>query len=169
MEIKSSSPFSPEPRPFVELVQRFIRLRPSLILPEPAVRFKQQVIESLQSSQMGGAEDYHFVIRTLLLLAQCQQPPTMGELSANLNIPFSSATRIIDWLVQGHFVERLSDPSDRRIVRVHMTATGQQLYQAFLDHIEQRIAHLLVNFSAEEQADLLRLLKKLLDSLLEDQ
>jgi ABC-2 type transport system ATP-binding protein len=28
----------------------------------------------------------------------------MGELSADPNIPFSTATRIIDWLVQGHFV-----------------------------------------------------------------
>lgn len=168
MEINSDSSTAPTPRQFMDLLQRFIRLRPNLILPDHVVRFKQQVIESLKDSKMGGVEDYHFIIHIFILLAYRQTPPTMGELSADLNTPFSTATRIVDWLVQGHFVERFSDHADRRIVRVRMTETGQQFYQTFLDDNEQRVAQLLKNFSSDEKLQLLQLMNKLLDSLLAD-
>ncbi len=78
----------------------------------------------------------------------------------------SSATRIVDWLVNASCVERVDDPHDRRVVRVRMTEKGQQLYERGLDFNKQRIAQLLGNFTLDEQAQLLRLMTKLLDSLL---
>ena len=152
---------------FFELVQRFIHLRPKLVLPEHVARFKQQ----MQNLKIGGAtnqEDRAFVFRIFIILERSGTPPTMGELSAELGIPFSSATRIVDGLVNGYFIERIPDESDRRIVRVQMTTTGREIYQAAMEFNKQRIAHMLGKFTLEEQTQLLYLMNKLFDSLIEE-
>jgi DNA-binding MarR family transcriptional regulator len=90
----------------------------------------------------------------------------MGELGAELGVALSSVTRIVDWLSDAGCVERIDDPHDRRIVRVRMTDHGRQLYQVGVNHYKERIAGLLRDFSGDEQAELLRLMTKLLDSML---
>jgi DNA-binding MarR family transcriptional regulator len=152
---------------FMDLLQRFVCLRVDLMLPEHLMRFKQQIEDSRGSA--GSVEDYTFLFRIFTLLAQSATPPTMSELSAYLKLPFSSTTRLIDWLVRASFVERIPDPHDRRVVRVHMTSSGEQLYQIGMDYNKQQIARLLKDFSATEQAQLLRLMDKLLDALGADQ
>jgi len=150
---------------FMQLLQRFMGLRIDLMLPEHVVRFKQQLENSRGS--MGSGEDHTFLFRIFTLLAapQSAAPPTMSELSAHLNLPFSSTTRLIDWLVRADFVERLPDVHDRRVVRVHMTSSGEQLYQIGMDYNKQQIARLLKDFSVTEQTQLLRLMNKLLDAI----
>jgi DNA-binding MarR family transcriptional regulator len=152
---------------FFELVQRFIHLRPKLVLPENVARFRQQ----MQDLKIGGAsnqEDRAFVFRIFIILERSGTPPTMGELSTELGIPLSSATRIMDGLVSGNFIERIPDESDRRVVRVQMTGTGREIYQAAMEFNKERIAHLLSKFTLEEQTQLLYLMNKLFDSLLEE-
>ena len=109
---------------YMDLLQRFVGLRVDLMLPEHMVHFKQQIENSRSSA--GSVEDYTFLFRIFTLLAQSETPPTMSELSAYLNLPFSSTTRLIDWLVRADFVERIPDARDRRVVRVHMTSSGEQ-------------------------------------------
>jgi DNA-binding MarR family transcriptional regulator len=149
---------------YMELLQRFMGLRIDLMLPEHMLRFKQQMENSRGTAS--SMEDYTFLFRIFTLLAapRSDTPPTMSELSTHLNLPFSSTTRLIDWLERAQFVERIHDVNDRRVVRVHMTATGEQLYQIGMDHNKQQIARLLKDFSATEQAQLLRLMNKLLDA-----
>ena len=89
----------------------------------------------------------------------------MGELSSDLNIPLSTATRIVDWLVRANFVERIHDSHDRRVVRVQMTANGEELYQISMEYNRQQIARLLSNFTPEEQVQMLRLMTKLVNVL----
>ena len=45
----------------------------------------------------------------------------MGELSNALSLPFSTATRMVDYLVARGYIQRLSDTTDRRVVRVALT------------------------------------------------
>lgn len=146
---------------YVDLVQRVVNLRVDFLLPEHLVRFKQQM-EAARGSA-GSWEDYTFLFRILTILAQSETPPTMRALSTRLNLPFSSATRIVDWLVRAQLVERSPDPRDRRMIHVQLTPAGQQLYQISMDYHKQQIAQVLSSFSATEQAQLLRLLNKLFD------
>jgi len=150
---------------FIELIQNFIRLRPNFVMPEHVVRFKQQM-EKLRGS--GNSEDHTFLVRVFIILAHSETPLTMGELSAELKIPLSSATRIVDWLVRGNFLERMYDPKDRRVVLVKMTKSGEQFFQTAMDYNKKRIAHLIDNFSTEEQDQLLHLMSKLLSKLQEE-
>lgn len=151
---------------FVDLLQNFIRIRPRLIVPEHIAKFKQK-IEILRSNGTGIPQDRIFLPRIFIILAHRENPPTMGELSTELDIPMSSTTRIVDWLVRADFVERCQDAHDRRIVRVCMTENALEFIQASAVYIKQRIVSLLNNFSPEEQAELLRLMNKLFDSFQE--
>ena len=125
----------------------------------------------MQDLKLGGAtnqEDRAFVFRIFIILERSGTPPTMGELSTELGIPLSSATRIIDGLVSGNFIERIPDESDRRVVRVQMTTTGKEIYQTAMEFNKQRIAHLLSRFTLDEQTQLLHLMNKMFDSLMEE-
>jgi len=113
----------------------------------------------------GTPEDFPFLFRILILLARSATSLTMSELSAELNVPVSTATRIVDWLVRGDMVERVNDPNDRRVVRVGMSKSGRELYETGMTYNKQRIGKLLKDFSSDEQVQLLKLMNKLFDSL----
>jgi DNA-binding MarR family transcriptional regulator len=151
---------------FMDLVQRYIRLRPKLILPEQVAQFKKKM-ETLKGSSHN-SEDRTFIFRILMLLSRNQEPLTMSELSTELDVPMSSATRIVDGLVRGGMVERVNDPNDRRVVRVTMSQSGRELYETGMTHNKQRITRLLKDFTPEEQAQLLSLINKLFDALMNE-
>ncbi|HLO34215.1 MAG TPA: MarR family transcriptional regulator [Anaerolineales bacterium] len=151
---------------FIELIQKYISLRPKLILPEHVIEFKKKMA-SFRSSGYS-SEDHAFVFRILMLLSQNAEPITMGELSSELNVPMSTATRIVDGLVRGGMAERVNDSNDRRIVRVGMSRNGRELYETGIAYNKQRIAKLLKTFTAEEQTQLLKLMNKLFDALLDE-
>lgn len=153
---------------FMEMIQRYMNLRPKLILPEHVAQFKQKM-QALRGATAYQHGDHAFVFRILMLLSQNAEPISMSELSSQLEVPMSTATRIVDGLVQGGMAERVTDPNDRRIVRVGMTRNGRELYETGRTYSKQRIAKLLKDFTAEEQTQLLTLMNKLLDALLNEQ
>jgi DNA-binding MarR family transcriptional regulator len=165
MKVKSEEHTKLVAEQFINLMQDFIRLHPNLVMPEHIVRFKQQM-EKLRGSS--NAEDHTFLIRVFIILAQSETPLSMGELSAALRIPLSSATRIVDWLVRGKFLERTYDPKDRRVVLVKMTKVGAQFFQTAMNYNKKRMVHLMEKFSLEEQDQLLHLIGKLLNKLQEE-
>ena len=151
---------------FMELIRRYISLRPKLILPEHVIQFKKKMA-SFRSSGYS-SEDHAFVFRVLMLLSQNVEPLTMSELSSELDVPMSTATRIVDGLVRGGMAERVNDSNDRRIVRVGMSKNGRELYETGMTYNKQRITKLLKDFTIEEQTQLLKLMNKLFDALLDE-
>jgi len=151
---------------FMALMQRYISLRPTLILPEHVVQFKKKM-EAFRGSG-SNSEDHAFVFRILMLLSQNAEPLTMGELSSELNVPMSTATRIVDGLVRAEMAERVNDSNDRRIVRVGMSQNGRELYETGIAYNKQRVAKLLKSFTAEEQSQLLNLMNKLFEALMNE-
>ncbi len=151
---------------FMDLIQRYMTLRPRLIPPKDVLRFKEMMRSFKGSDDKAG--DHEFVFRILMLLSENQDPLTMSELSSELNVPMSTATRIVDELVQRGMVERVNDLKDRRVVRVGMSPNGRKLYETGRAYSKQRIANLLKDFSPEEQTQLVILMNKLLDALLNE-
>ena len=86
---------------------------------------------------------------------------TMGELSKSIAAPMSSTTRMVNWLVDNGYAARLSDPDDRRIVRVTLTEEGRKLYEYIEDHIVQRVRETLQMLTQEEQSVVLAVFDKL--------
>ena len=92
---------------------------------------------------------------------------TMSELSNALSVPMSTATRMVDWLVNNGYVERLPDPEDRRVVRVALTATGKEFHRVIDGHVRQRIKQIFSSLSDEERITLLTLIGKVVFALRE--
>lgn len=151
---------------FLEIIQRYMSLRPKLIPPKDVLRFKE-TMKSFKGSEYK-AGDHEFVFRILMLLSNNANPLTMSELSTELNVPLSTATRIVDGLVKRDMVERVQDRKDRRVVRVKMSRNGRKLYETGTAYTKQRITKLLKDFSAEEQTQLMSLMNKLLDAMMNE-
>jgi len=62
-----------------------------------------------------------------LFMVRRMQPCKMSELSEHSHVSTSSLTIMLNKLVEDGFVERLSDPADRRVVRVRLTPPGEAL------------------------------------------
>lgn len=92
---------------------------------------------------------------------------TMGELSNALSVPLSTATRIVDWLVDNGYAQRLSDQEDRRIVRVALTDAGREMHTIIDSYIRQRVQQILSCLTFEERATLLTLVGKVVATLKE--
>ena len=141
---------------FMDLIQRYMTLRPRLIPPKDVLRFKETMKSFKGSDYKTG--DHEFVFRILMLLSENPGTLTMSELSTELSVPLSTATRIVDGLVQREMMERVQDPKDRRVVRVGMSKNGRKLYETGREYSKQRITRLLKDFSAEEQMQLVSLM-----------
>jgi DNA-binding MarR family transcriptional regulator len=92
---------------------------------------------------------------------------TMGELSNALSVPLSTATRIVDWLVDNGYAKRLPDQEDRRIVRVALTDIGREMHTIIDSYIRQRVQQILSCLTFEERATLLTLVGKVVSTLKE--
>jgi DNA-binding MarR family transcriptional regulator len=91
---------------------------------------------------------------------------TMGELSTALSVPFSKATRIVNWLVDNEYVKRLPDSDDRRLVRVALTEKGQYLHRAISTYMRERVQDLLTSsLTTEENIILFTLINKVAATL----
>jgi len=90
---------------------------------------------------------------------------TMSEFSTALSVPLSTATRIVDWLVDNGYVQRLHDMDDRRVVRIELTNTGKELYREVDRYIRERVLKILEGLTPEETSILLTLMSKVVTGL----
>ncbi len=58
---------------------------------------------------------------------------TMTELANLAGMPKQQMSKIVDRLVDGGFAERLSDPGDRRVIRLRPTERADEYVQQFLE------------------------------------
>lgn len=154
---------------FLGLVRQAIRLKHRFraVLPEEMATARARIQAALPQSAFAEAADYDLLYQLAVLLASDDSPMTMSELAQAAEVPLSTATRLVDMLVEHGYAERLSDPNDRRVVRVRLTSAGSELYRTIDQLIQRRIALILRRFSDEECETLLQLLHKAVDGLIE--
>ncbi len=114
-----------------------------------------------------GENQFMIFYRLAFALSGKAAPLTMSELGDALALPMSTATRLVDWLVESGYAERRTDPQDRRVVRVALTKNGQELYETLNRFIAQHLAELLRRFTAKERATLIALMSRVIDILQE--
>jgi DNA-binding MarR family transcriptional regulator len=86
---------------------------------------------------------------------------TMGELAGCLEAAsLSSATQMADRLVKLGLVERMSDPGDRRLVRVALSARGRDLLRRREAAWREGMGKALEALTDDECATLVRLLER---------
>ena len=86
---------------------------------------------------------------------------TMSELAQKIRLTVSSATLIVDRLVERGLVSRHRSLEDRRVVRVGLTAEGAGLYHVVAETILGLGRAMLVALDEREQDQLLSLFRKI--------
>ncbi len=100
-------------------------------------------------------------VSALLVLLQ-NENMTMGELSSQIYMTESAATRLIDKLVNMNLVKRRGDDKDRRIVRVSLTSYGKQLAHLVYQRRTLRFHNLAKRITVAEREGLISSLKAVL-------
>jgi DNA-binding MarR family transcriptional regulator len=152
------------------VLRRLIALRTKLRmnLPEELAHGRKRLVETYPGNHSGSYADYELVIQLGQIVVERQEPITMGELSRILDVPLSTATRIVDWLEQSGQAERLPDPDDRRVVRVTLTESGWSYHRAANELISRHIQKWLQSFTPDERRSLLHLTQKLVGLIEEE-
>jgi DNA-binding MarR family transcriptional regulator len=90
---------------------------------------------------------------------------TMGEIAGRLGVTEKTVTGLIDRLRHRRFVVRTRDTGDRRVIRVHLTKKGKEVYQQFEGLLRQRISRLMSALDSSERRTLIRIFQKIANFL----
>ncbi len=90
-----------------------------------------------------------------LLVLYFNNDLTMGELSAEICLAESAATRLVNRLVNLNLVKRRGDERDRRVVRVNLTSYGRQLAGLVFERRSFRFNNLAERLAEEERENLI--------------
>jgi DNA-binding MarR family transcriptional regulator len=97
----------------------------------------------------------------ILFQLYTHQSLTMHELSKRVDRDKSTVTVLVGKLVKFGYVKKVQDPLDARIYRVSMTPKGEALRPVFEEISMLLLSAIYTDFSADEKAQLIGLLKKI--------
>lgn len=141
-----------------------IEIQPRLHATMPAdIARARSRLEEIHAETTGKApheERLFLLYRMGLLLGDQTDALSMGQIGEALGVPLSTATRLVDWLVESGYVERLPHPSDRRVVRVALTESGSRLYATFNEYFNRRVEQFLRHFTPDEREQLVAMARK---------
>ncbi len=89
-----------------------------------------------------------------LLVLYFHEDLTMGELSSEIYLAESAATRLVNRLVNLNLVKRRGDEKDRRVVRVALTSYGRQLSRLVFERRSFRFNNLAEHLDPSERENL---------------
>jgi DNA-binding MarR family transcriptional regulator len=98
--------------------------------------------------------------RSLVILAS-RGPQSLAALAEAVAVTPPTASRLCERLVRKGLVRRRSDRSDRRQVRVALSAAGQSLVDAVTARRRREIADLLASVPAKDQRSVVAALRQL--------
>lgn len=94
-----------------------------------------------------------------------QEALIMSRLANNLNIAFSTATKIIDRLMEKKLVIRKRNDDDRRVVKVVLTKKGKEIVLVYQQQKKEMFKRMLDTLAVDEQEYLISIFDKIGDTL----
>lgn len=90
----------------------------------------------------------------------------MGELAARVQVPVSTATRVVARMVERDLVQRERPEDNRRTVLVALAPAGERFYDEALAARVAGTERMLRTLTVDEQEQLLRLYRKMSEGIL---
>lgn len=87
----------------------------------------------------------------------------MSEIAADMALPMSTLTSIIDKLVEKKYLERYHSNEDRRVINVALGTRGKETCHIFMEQQQQMARRVLSDLDEKEQDQLIRYLEKMPD------
>jgi len=122
----------------------------------PHIKFQQSIIHDLSRCE------YELLAILRMNLDDDKPAITVSEISSLLSITPAGVTHLINPLEEKGFVQRLADRTDRRIVRIGLTAKGSEAADAMLAIIMEQLLGLTNFLGSEDSATFLRLMSRAL-------
>lgn len=96
---------------------------------EAAAAAYRDAMSVMEPLRMAVWEERQLTVTQLRLtyLIRERDSPSLGELADVLRISGATMSGLIDRLAKRGLVERMQDPTDRRVVRVRLTSEGEQV------------------------------------------
>jgi DNA-binding MarR family transcriptional regulator len=91
----------------------------------------------------------------VLTALEAEGPLSMKRLAEAMDVSDASATGIVDRMEKRGLVERRHSTDDRRVVRVHATEAGFQVFRDMAAHRRGVLTKVLAELTQEEMASLL--------------
>ena len=145
---------------FMQLQVKFWRVG----LPEELARVQDRLDDMYPRDRAKLAATYDLFYRTSHHLYR-KSSLTMGELSRALSAPLSTATGMVDWLVDNGYAQRLPDPEDRRIVRVALTDDGRKLHETIESYLGRRVQQMFSCLTDDERDTLFAIIRKVVSAM----
>ncbi len=123
----------------------------------PSLRLRQDVIDGLTRSE------YELLMHLRLNQDGKGGAVSVSEISSLLRITPAGVTHLVNPLEARAFVERLPDPSDRRIVRIGLTRKGAQTADALITDVQSQLDGLIAYLGQEDTRTFMRLLSRALE------
>lgn len=98
-----------------------------------------RLVDELRAYFDATAVGYGLTPTQALALRDLDDPTSMGILAATLRCEPSTATAVVDRLVERGLVERVAAPGDRRVRRVVLTPAGRALRDEFGGELMRRV------------------------------
>ena len=117
-------------------------------------------MQNVDASCMEAYEDVSKREFTLLIMLGKSEEMIMREIADFLQIPMSTATGILDRLIDKGYVSRDYSAGDRRIVLVRLSKEGKSIYQTLSRKLYSYGKDILKNFSEKEKEIFVKLMKK---------
>ncbi len=121
-------------------------------LVEKVVEYQKLMFQSMQGAKMPDwlGSDMTMPQFKILFLLYTRGRMRMSTIADELSKNISTATGVIDRLVEHRLVRREEDPEDRRVVIVRLTEEGTKLCESFLQAGWEQVPHMLARLSLEE-------------------
>jgi DNA-binding MarR family transcriptional regulator len=97
----------------------------------------------------------------VLSIVAANDGPSQVDIAAALGMDRASMMELIDRLEGQAFVERKRSKGDRRRQELYVTAQGRKVLTAAIARIEEHERKFLNRFTAQDNADLMRMLRRL--------
>ena len=93
---------------------------------------------------------------------------TIGELSTKMYLACSTTTDLVDRMEKNELVQRVKDPNDRRVVRIHLLEEGERIIAEVIKKRQEYLQDILVNYTPEEILVLEKCLSRLHQDMKEE-
>jgi MarR family transcriptional regulator, organic hydroperoxide resistance regulator len=136
--------------PYVQNAMTLINDIPRDRLDEILFKALQAVYKFQQSKVLAFGLDYEDIY--LLQFLRNNSPARMSEIAAEMNIPVSTATRVVDRLQKRKLAARKKDVSDRRNVLVSLKPEGEDAVRRIEEQTYELLDSNLADYSEEDIA-----------------
>jgi DNA-binding MarR family transcriptional regulator len=144
-----------EEKTSLELIQDLFKL----VKRFPLVKFKSSITRDLSRSE-------YELLAILRMNLNAETPAiSVSKISNLLQITPAGVTHMINPLEEKGFVQRLADPSDRRVVRIGLTALGTETADAMLTTIQEQLVGLMNHLGETDGEAFMRLLSRAVEYL----